>query len=495
MSSALAIDQTFIQYHDPSNSLSLPLPHWDQSYSFGILKIKMNPETSMTKKHQHFIFSIDASSSMLDKCTNDSTKIDHILFTLQNMIQLFAEKKAPISIHINTFDDTTKNIVSNTLITKENTKDLIRKIHNIAPDGYTNIEEALKNASQDILNYKKENAEHEISHIFLTDGVPTTGTDNASSLNDLVLKEYTNIFIGYGEDHEPLLLNSLANNINGSYYFIDALEKASLVYGEIIHNILYKKIENVELHMTNGEIYNYITNTWDNILYIGNLVAEAEKIYQVRSTNPEDSFCIINGRNNNIGVNEVIYQNCAFPLKSPQSLQRDNLIKYAFRQYTQELLYEIKEFALSKNQYSPHQRRYKDQCYTPRVRRGRRMTMPSSPQPSSPTKKRVQLKERLKNFLDILMNYVNENDLQEDKFMKMLCDDIYINYMAMNTNKLSLFSCARQSSQGRQTIYHVAWDKESMQLEIPYPDYECSNHVDSPYRTQSVFATMQEMSH
>ena len=434
------IQNIAMEYHN-----DIPFPFTNTNNSFGVLKIKMCPDPIERTSTHHFVFSVDISSSMNDCYKDNKSKMDYIKFTLENMLRIFAEQN--ISVHINLFNDKVQNCI-NALVTKQNVEHLIQTIKEIKAISTTNIEEALKEAQLYIENYTLLNPDHKINHVFLTDGRPTIGNNDFKYLKELVTDN--SIFIGYGLDHDPVLMTELANHKRSSYYFIDAFEKAGLVYGEIIHNILNVLIEDASIHLSNAEVYDYKTNSWVPNLSIGNLVVESEKIYQIRSANPEKSLCIINGGYNLI--KNANYHRACFPT----NICKDLTI-YAFRQRTQELLYETNHYALKRN-YS----------------RGIRSVF------QYPLTEDEEIKNKLKDFMEIMETYIKERSLENDKFMKMLYDDLNINYKLIGSHKLSMYSSARQTSQGRQSTYTVTLD-------------DSTNFV-SPYATQTVLYTMNQMS-
>jgi Mg-chelatase subunit ChlD len=55
---------------------------------------------------------------------------------------------------------------------------LITKINTIIPNDTTNIELALSSATEQISKYKETNIDHQVIHIFLTDGEITSGSNN-----------------------------------------------------------------------------------------------------------------------------------------------------------------------------------------------------------------------------------------------------------------------------------------------------------------------------
>ena len=291
------IDYGDIQFNNSTKECPIELfeePGW----KFGIFNLKIRSEIPITKKNIHIFFTIDASGSMSDTCIDGRTKMQHILYTLENMLRIFYEKPdCNISVHVQSFDTRIYNCIEgNSNIKMENLEDLLEKIKNIRPGESTNIELALNSASESITNYKTNNPCHEIVHIFLTDGEITEGSRYYDDLNASVPKDCKNIFIGYGRDHDSKLLSILGSGKSNEYRFIDALEKAGLVYGEVIHEILYKAIEDVTITTCGCEIYDYLTNNWVNEIIIGNLLSEQKKTYHLRSKEPESCCVTVLGR-------------------------------------------------------------------------------------------------------------------------------------------------------------------------------------------------------
>jgi hypothetical protein len=441
------IDYGDIQFHNSTKECPIELfeePGW----KFGIFNLKIRSEIPITKKHIHIFFTIDASGSMSDTCTDGRTKMQHILYTLENMLRIFYEKPdCNISVHVQSFDTTIyKCIEGNSNIKMENLEDLLEKIKHIRPGDSTNIELALNSASESINNYKTNNSAHEIVHIFLTDGEITSGSRDYEELKALVPNNCTNIFIGYGRDHDSQLLSILASGRSNEYRFVDALEKAGLVYGEVIHGILYKAIEDVNITTSGCEIYNYLTNTWVNEISIGNLLSEQKKTYHLRSKEPESCCVSVLGR--------TIVKTRQFQVLDglieqqivchPTSLLiNSDLTTHMFRQRTQELLYESRK--MSEKFKEP------EFSFTP---------MKKSEEEEKQRLEIKEMKTKLKEFHKLMMEYMKEHELETDPIMKMLCDDIYVANKTIGTRLGNMFTCARQTSQGRQQIYTCSAVKE-----------------------------------
>ena len=54
-------------------------------------------------------------------------------------------------------------------------------------------------------------------------------------------KTSTNIFVGFGQTHDNVLLKNYLHS-KGEYYFIESLENAGMVYGEVLYNSIYESI-------------------------------------------------------------------------------------------------------------------------------------------------------------------------------------------------------------------------------------------------------------
>lgn len=443
------VDSTYICFH--SDTITHPVKIFadeDFEYKFGILNINIRSEIPITRKHIHMFFTIDASGSMSDICSDGRTKMDHIHHTLENMLRIFHEnKKCHISLHVQSFDTDVKTIISNVSDIRESDIDrLVYLSRKIRPAGSTNIEIALKSANEEILQYYGANPDVEIVHIFLTDGDITNGSCDYNLLLQLVSKHCINIFIGYGTDHNSQLLSHLSTEKGNEYRFVDALEKAGLVYGEVIHGLLYKAIEDVTLTGINTELYNYQTNTWVTSLEIGNLLNEQEKTFHIRSKNTEDCHVSMFGKTivqtrqfQTINIYEL--QTVIIPILGDQTAT--DLRKYIFRQKTQELLYkskknseQIRMMDSRFDQMRPFEDRLDDEDNLETIQEQYR-----------------SIKKELSDFHKVMLNYMNDNQLENNPMLKMLCDDIYIAYKTVGTSLGNMYTTARQTSNGRQQSY------------------------------------------
>lgn len=487
---------------------------------FGILNFKA-VTTRETSDELDFLFTIDCSGSMSDLCSDNRTKMQHIIHTLKNMIIFFHEHPTiKINITINAFDSLIYKIVTRTTITDTNFNEIISKIDKISPRGSTNIEDALKESSNEISRLQELFPSNIITHIFMTDGEATDGSREISHLQTIINPDIVNAFIGFGIDHDAAILNGISSVGKSSYYFIDKLESAGLVYGEILHGIVYKLLTDSEILIENGLVYNYKTNTWQQTLKIGDIVSEANKIFNIISSNPEQCRVNIKG---NMDTLVILFPSTLMP-SADLSVQ-------IFRQRTLQLLYEVNDFCKRKMEF--------DDEFMSNVFCLRNLSN-NNQQYNQIKQEQILIKNKLVSLMEELKNYMTENNLNDNKILKNLCDDIFICYRTFGTKFGTMFCNARQTSQGTQRIYtasntmdvthdfpnrnfrrqiprtprmpvppslirhHNAYqenyfeaeqfDDESNNINLPILNHTLSDFADTPYLTPQATQVMREIS-
>jgi len=408
--------------------------------NFGILTFNV-VSCSVSEQEQDFVFTVDHSGSMSDICSDERSKMQHIIHTLKNMILYFHDNKITnLHITVLAFDNDFITVIERTRICATNLQEILTKVESIQPRGSTNIERALKETAAYITQIKADNPHHNVNHIFMTDGEATVGSKDHNVLKELVDPSVENAFIGFGINHDSVLLTHISNHKNSSYHFIDALENAGLVYGEILHGNLYKHLTDVQVCVENGLIYDFKTNQWLDKLFIGDVAGEADKTYHLISNTPENCNIILGCKN--LGEE---YSFAVCQIVNPES----NHTKYVYRQKTLELLFELSNLQKNqmKNSYGcfrfPHFS-ISTQCddYLSKLERIK--------------DEENELKQKLRKFFKQIKKYMSDNNLNDDSFLKNLCDDIYISHKTFGTTYGAMYSTARQTSQGTQRCYTVS---------------------------------------
>ena len=439
--------EAFVCFENENSKLE-KLPF--KSSKFGILNLTTVPYPPPNVAHD-FVFVVDRSGSMSDTCSDGRSKMQHIIHTLKNMIIYFNENadlhanNIKINVTIFVFDYNFVRVIERTQITEENLNSILAKIDKIRPNDCTNIELALKETNKYILELQELYPENQINHIFMTDGEATAGDTNPHNLRKLVNKNIYNSFVGFGLEHDANLLDIISSVNKSNYYFIDAIERAGLVYGEILHNLMYKLLYDVEISVDHGLIYNYKSNLWTDKLYIGDVTGETNKIYHIIFEDDESEIsrkCYVQV---NYKINETNETINSLPVYQ-KKLENESEIyfaQYNFRQRTMELLYEAKQI---------QQKKYNEDEAN--------IFNKSNNQINKDQIK--EIKQRMDGLFNEMKKYISDDikavsdDISDNKkFIKNLCDDIYITRKTFGSTYGIMFSCARQTSQGTQRCYTV----------------------------------------
>jgi len=429
-----------LQFNDSSiNTELVPVSITDPK--FGILNLQVI-SSPLNETTQEFVFTVDCSGSMSDGCADGRTKMQHIVHTIKNMLLYFKENSIKAFVTINAFDDKIYNIVQRTNITDKNFAGIISSVDKIVPRTNTNIERALEYARETISHIKTEFPDHNISHILMTDGEATTGKRDPEFLLSLVDTSVTNMFIGFGIQHDTTLLNRLGSAPKSGYYFIDKLENCGIVYGEILHGILYKLLFDVTISIQNGLIYDFKNNVWVSSLFIGEIVSESNKFYHIASQTPTE--CIITFTGKNIThLTEV-----SFTIIGEQT--DIDLTKFIYRQRTLQHLFTVNDYLKRKNVINDDDYKYNNN-YNKNL-----FIIPIHVESETLKEERKHLKISLLSFITEMKQFMTDNQLTDDAFMKNLCDDIYICYKTFETKFGAMYVGARQTSQGTQRAYTVS---------------------------------------
>ena len=481
---------------------------------FGILRINIKPQESPITQKIAMIFTIDCSASMTEYCSDNRTKLDHAKHTMVGILSYLAEKYTEnphqdVFVSVVAFSKNIYHIFDFTKITPENLDEYIAKIQKIKTKDCTNIENALKIADEKLMEYLSKNPsskliqmrEDEVRthlyHIQLTDGEVTDGECDHDKLANMVNPLYNNIFVGFGKKHDDELLCKLSENPRNEYRFIDKIEYSSVVYGEILYNILYRAFDSIEIHMLDSEIYNWRTNTWDKTLAVNNLAYDSEHIFQIRTASlcPHyDVEAVIQSIDADTSSSTTIY--CYPDLVGmqkngePNDYIRDDprtlmITKYSFRQKTQELLYEVRSYIQNKNAEKNMQCQQKhDQpqkiIFTNTTEDDKNFDFildPSLQQPMCikdehsctgsnsvdlPTglhHKITEISEKKKiynkcqEFIHKIKTYMEEKNLKNDRTLKLLQDDIYIILNTIDNFNANMWCTIRQQSLGQNYSY------------------------------------------
>lgn len=407
------INNDIIMFHDKPDGVQ----YESEAHKFGVFFLEIG-ETEMTRNAQYIHSSNDMSGSM-----EENNKMQELHLTLKNIVNLLSKNAhdVDVTLEITGFDNKIQEVIMPTKIQKDqNQVDEIHKQikHILQPRGSTDIELALKDATNKINIQTSANSKH---LIFMTDGLITAGSTNFDVLTNEVCQDSRNYFVGFGADHDFHLLQHLASVNSGQYYYVDNIENAGLVFGEIIHSILYTAIENFTITVKGGEIYNFQTNTWTTELNIPFLCGEAKKQIHLRSENPNDFELSYSGLNVHTGEKIEDTQTELPHLEKDGILDIHDLSIYIYRQKTLELLSDVCKFCIERNEMD--------------IDTVQKITN--------------ELKTKLQHLRKKLEEYKLECTNESDKdFIKQLCDDLFISEKTIHSEKALMYTTPRRTVQG-----------------------------------------------
>ena len=395
--------------------------------TFGKIKLNIN-KFPITKKHLDMEFDIDNSGSMTDRCADGRTKMDHMNFTVENILRYLCEHHVSATVCVNTFDDKIKNIIKSQELNSENIEEITGEIRKIRPVGGTDIGKVLQMEQ----SFKKpENYSSERIFLMFTDGQAVNGITSKKMLKEIadeISDTTTIVTIGCGTDHDYELLSSIASRRNSNYKFIGKLEEAAMACGEVLDKILNKILKNVEIIVQHGEIYDWKTNTWTDKIQTENIVGECDKTYNVRSLTPVLFSITIRGT--------IVETDEPFEYSITDKNMDQDLKKDEWRQKTLELLYEVNEYNKTLDRQSDLVR---------------------------------ELKSKLKELMVNMKKYMDDNKLRDDLFMKMLTDDIFTAHTTFGTAHGHMYVASRQTSQATQGIHNnTVYNNSFQQQTQPY---------------------------
>lgn len=379
--------------------------------TFGIIKLHATTEPNLLCRNRkiEFHIRIDNSGSMSDLCSDGRTKMQHVNFTVCQILRKVSQGDVLTEVDIKTFDESIVPIVSSSVLNLDTVDEMVCKVNKIFPNGGTDIFSVLKlEASEEV----KPGLDIEVDRVFilLSDGQDTTncGRNELIRMSENIAANTHVIMIGVGNDHDSTLFKGIVSKrVSGHYTPVSNVEDISIAMSELVYGILNKILKRPTITVSNGEIYNWATNKWVTCTNIDDIVIGRKKTFNVRSSNPSLFTATVEGTL--LGEKGVL---------NIMDIQYGVVLTYdKYRHRTMELIGE----AATADKMS-----------------------------SSEVK---ELKRKLKNMMVELKAYMDENNLRDDKHYQVLCDDIFMCHQTMGMEHGIMYATARQVSQGTQSIY------------------------------------------
>lgn len=259
-----------------------------------------------------WVVTADRSGSMRDICKDGKTKAQQLDHTIRNVCGYLndlaknAEFCPASTVTVISFDQVAETVFERKKVTELDAEGLAKVLGEpggygpLAPRGSTNVGQALDKARETTdricsLGQPQTNVgSRRVVHIFLTDGHITCGETQHSRLRAKVPYHMArgcvrNAFVGYGHEHCAHLLQNLARDDlreqmqRNTYHFVDSLEHAGMVFGEIVQNAAYEQAYSIRITVTDGSIYDPDTREWGTVLHTDPMASGDKRTWVVRS--------------------------------------------------------------------------------------------------------------------------------------------------------------------------------------------------------------------
>ena len=387
----------------------------ERTDNFKVLNLRTDEFDTTNVKH-HIIITCDRSGSM-ENGSSGETKINQTKHTIINIFRWAMENNYDIHFTLVIFDNVVDILFENVVVTRDNIVDLTSIINvDVFARNSTDIGASFNTVRKIKEKYSAEDVK--MSHIFMTDGVPTYGVVNRDDLVELLPEIETQYFIGFGVDHDPVLLSKFAEKFTNSYYFVDCMENTGNVYGEILHNIVNNLLSSIEIESSIYQMYDSVNNTWVNKLCIKNISVDSQKnihlkcswgdIYNLHEKNRTEQLLSISYK-----MNKFVGNNTDSIVVNSNICSYNYVYKFLWKQKVLELLYKFKHSPLK---YS---------------------------------------RDEIKTLIDDMRVYIEEKNLGTDEFMKVLQDDLYIAYKTCHKAEAKIFISSRHESSSNERAVMV----------------------------------------
>jgi hypothetical protein len=452
---------SILQFTPPGTTLPVELfpavesldDQYDESpkYQFGVLEIN-TPDKDALPHTWDVKFDVDCSGSMSDPCMDGRTKMHHIKHVLTNILRLFASYgHITFNVSIDAFDDRISNIFDFVQITSDNVELYIAKINGIHPRCQTNLVLPLENTKRQMSDRASAFPSNKRLHFLLTDGNDTCNNSSKKIVNT-VDAQYDTIVFGFGQDHDSKTLMEIGEKPFCEYAFIAELEKAGIVYGEYIHNVLYRYVEGLTVLLRDAEIYCWKTNSWSPSLVIGNLASGMKKSYYLRTIKSVETVsgeiygrqCTLDNDGEFIKLDDFVQM--PHLISEDGEIQANEFKDHSLRFNTLELLYEVAHLEDDEAINTKNDSLYNG--FLSRLVTHRKKS-------KNYYDKAKVLKEKILALYRKIRDYkvATYGETDPNTFLTALMDDLYIARRSFDHTNGRLYTMARQRTQGTQNVY------------------------------------------
>ncbi len=195
-------------------------------------------------KHKNLVFLVDVSGSM-----SSEDKLNLVQSSLKLLVKSLKEGDY---VALVTYAGSTEVILPSTAINEKNRGEVIKAIDNLFSGGGTHMSDGMKMAYQEAMKRKGPKTDSRV--IVCSDGDANIGsTDHQTMLEEIkgyVKQGVGMTTLGFGQGvYNDYLMEQLANNGDGNYYYIDSIKEAEKVLLKKMNSTLVTIAKDVKLQM------------------------------------------------------------------------------------------------------------------------------------------------------------------------------------------------------------------------------------------------------
>ena len=243
-----------------------PCP-WNPAASLLMLGVRAADVQERTEEGSNLVFLVDVSGSM-----GDPNKLELVK---QALTMLTGELTDRDTVSVCTYSDGERVLIEGANPAKDSAK-LISAIEGLHASGYTDGHRGLEQAYEVAMRYFRPHGNNRV--IMCSDGDLNVGITSESELHDYVSqKKETGVYLsvlGFGAgNYKDTKMETLADDGNGNYYYIDSILEARKVLVEELTQTLYAVADDVKFQI---EFNPAKVAAWRQVGYENRALADAD---------------------------------------------------------------------------------------------------------------------------------------------------------------------------------------------------------------------------
>ena len=240
---------------------------WNPAAKLMMLGVRAEDVKARSEDGSNLVFLIDVSGSMDEP--------DKLGLVKQALTLLTEQLTDADTLSICTYSDGERVIIEGAKPQADKAK-LLRAIDELQANGYTDGQRGLEQAYEVAMRYYRPHGNNRV--IMCSDGDLNVGITSTSDLHDYVSqKKETGVYLsvlGFGDgNYKDTKMETLADDGNGNYYYIDSILEARKVLVEEMTQTLYAVADDVKFQI---EFNPAKVSAWRQVGYENRALADAD---------------------------------------------------------------------------------------------------------------------------------------------------------------------------------------------------------------------------